>query len=652
MCGIFGFLMSETVSIQCKDLRHLIDRLFILSESRGKESAGLAFMSKGLVHVLKKPCPASRFIRSKDYKRFLDFCASETPPNSATALIGHSRLVTDGSSQQDYNNQPVEKDGLTGIHNGIIVNVSEIYERHPLLTREYEVDTEVLLAIMSEYLRRGFSTPEVLRLAMEEIVGSASVAVFVPEREELAIATNTGSLYFHKSEEGLPMIFASERYILESALSDRKVVKALQTNEVVQLSPGRGIVCRLGDLSNGSITFNTRASTERDIGRAGFVLSNLGNMRSDTLVPEASAELRRCTKCILPETMPFIKFDENGVCNYCKTYVPMHVQGLDSLSNLVDSYKCQDGSPDCLVMFSGGRDSSYGLHVIKAELGLHPIAFSYDWGMLTDLARRNQARMCGLLGVEHIIVSADIKKKREFIRKNIKAWLAKPHLGMVPLFMAGDKQYYYYANQLRKRLGITLLFVCECPLELSRFKAGFCGVNEGPRRIFNISFYEKLNLLFYYASQFIANPAYFNSSLIDTIFAFWSSYFINHDYIFLYNFERWEEDRISQMLINEYDWEVDKEASSTWRIGDGTTAFYNYIYNTVAGFSENDTLRSNQIREGMITRQHALELVAKDNQPRWGSMRWYANVVGFELEKAVDIINSMPKLYDKHHGVS
>ena len=67
---------------------------------------------------------------------------------------------------------------------------------------------------------------------------------------------------------------------------------------------------------------------------------------------------------------------------------------------------------DCLVPFSGGRDSSYSLHFIKKEIGMNPIAFSYDWGMITDLGRRNQSIMCAELGVEHILVSADIRKKR------------------------------------------------------------------------------------------------------------------------------------------------------------------------------------------------------------------------------------------------
>lgn len=74
--------------------------------------------------------------------------------------------------------------------------------------------------------------------------------------------------------------------------------------------------------------------------------------------------------------------------------------------------KKQDGL-DSVVAFSGGRDSSYGLHYFVKELGLKPVAYSYDWGMVTDLARRNQSRMCEKLGIELVVVSADIKKKEK-----------------------------------------------------------------------------------------------------------------------------------------------------------------------------------------------------------------------------------------------
>ena len=47
-------------------------------------------------------------------------------------------------------------------------------------------------------------------------------------------------------------------------------------------------------------------------------------------------------------------------------------RSLDELKALVEPYRSKDGSPDCLVPFSGGRDSMYVMHVIKKELGLNP----------------------------------------------------------------------------------------------------------------------------------------------------------------------------------------------------------------------------------------------------------------------------------------
>ena len=98
-------------------------------------------------------------------------------------------------------------------------------------------------------------------------------------------------------------------------------------------------------------------------------------------------------------------------------YVPKNqVKPFSVLDKLVAPYRSGSNSKaDVLIPFSGGRDSTFVLHYVKQKLGLNPIAYTYDWGMLTDLGRRNIARTCGSLGVENIIVAADIKKKRRNI---------------------------------------------------------------------------------------------------------------------------------------------------------------------------------------------------------------------------------------------
>ena len=170
------------------------------------------------------------------------------------------------------------------------------------------------------------------------------------------------------------------------------------------------------------------------------------------------SKLKRCTKCILPITMLFISFDDKGVCNYCKEYKFYKPKGLDEFKKLFEK---KNENFDCIVTFSGGRDSSYGMHVLKKKLNLNFLTFTYDWGMVTNLARRNQMRMCGFLGIEHILVSADIAKKRKNINKNVKAWLKKPTLGMIPLFMAGDKHFFYWADRVSIQTGTNKIILFE-----------------------------------------------------------------------------------------------------------------------------------------------------------------------------------------------
>ena len=72
---------------------------------------------------------------------------------------------------------------------------------------------------------------------------------------------------------------------------------------------------------------------------------------------------------------------------------------------------------------------------------------------------------------------------------------------------------------------------------------------------------------------------------------------------------------------------------------------YNYIYYVVAGFTEHDTFRSNQIREGQLTRESALNLVKVENRPRYQNIRWYLDTLGLDFEEVIKIINAIPKLY-------
>lgn len=73
----------------------------------------------------------------------------------------------------------------------------------------------------------------------------------------------------------------------------------------------------------------------------------------------------------------------------------------------------------------------------------------------------NTSRACAKLGIEYILVSADIEKKRENVRRNVEAGMRRPDLGTVLLFTAGDKPFYYYANKLKRQLGVEAIIFCQ-----------------------------------------------------------------------------------------------------------------------------------------------------------------------------------------------
>ena len=80
-------------------------------------------------------------------------------------------------------------------------------------------------------------------------------------------------------------------------------------------------------------------------------------------------------------------------------------------------------------------------------------------------------------------------------------------------------------------------------------------------------------------------------------------------------------------------------------MGDGQTTFNNFIYFTLAGFSEFDNFRSNQICEDLLSREEGLSLAKKDNEFKYDVLKNFSEIIGFNLDDVLSKIISLPKLY-------
>lgn len=671
MCGIFGIVSQKNAIDSKEHLLEMTNDLFLLSESRGKEASGIATRNGSVINIYKEPIGASDLIQKEPYKKLVEDLYENN--DSFFALIGHARLATNGLQTDNLNNQPVVTDNTLGVHNGIVVNDSLLWKITKKKPR-FEVDTEVVFELINKYLAQ-YSLAGSVQKMYGDIEGSASLAMFFKNADELVLSTNTGSLYFFTLPSYPLFVFASEEYILLKW--KEKHITDTDSNSVPihHIHAGTGVIIDIKSTkytsftisgrpekrkrNNSKISLGVKDHTDENAHAEETVISlykhlnDLKKIQKHNFDYKAIYALKRCSRCILPETTPFISFDANGVCNFCHEHRKIPYKGKDALLKLIEPLRSRDGRPDCIVAFSGGRDSSYGLHVLKKELGMNPIAYTYDWGMVTDVARRNEARMVGKLGIEHVIVSADITMKRDHIRKHILAWMKKPDLGMVPLFMEGDKQCEFYADRLAKNNNIDLVIFCRGnELEKDEFKTGHCGIkNADPNGVIhNLAVSGKIKIAMYYAWQYITNPAYINSSIFDTLFAYFSTYIQKHDYIFLWHYIPWDEGKIVSTLKNTYNWETSPETTQTWRTDDGTSAFYNYIYYAGQGFTENDSFRGRQVREGKLTRKKALELVNEENKPRHNALKWYFDRIGLDGDEVLSVVDRMPKLYAHSSG--
>lgn len=603
MCGIFGFIGPDDLdsASATKLVKH--------AQQRGRDSSGMVIYGADGYHAYRADLRVDKLLK----------CI----PPLGHLFFGHSRLVTNGTAD----NQPVMREQIVVLHNGIIVN-EEAAWRELGKTPALGIDTEVIPAIIASHLDGGGLVETAAARVLSVTEGIVACAALIPRLGKLLLFSNNGSLYVGEKAKGI--IFSSERYPLEQIGAEN--IRQVRDAEIVDV-PSQDEPVSIREMATRSID----------------LVPGLGvSAEEERLLQFPQPNFRRCTKCVLPETMPFISFDDKGVCNYCLSYKPRNLpRPKEELFELIEPYRRKNGD-EVIVPFSGGRDSSYGLHLIIHELGLRPVTYTYDWGMVTDLGRRNISRMSAKLGVENIIVAADITKKREYIRRNLNAWLKSPHLGMLSVLTAGDKHFFRHVETIKKQTGIGLNLWGINPLEVTHFKSGFLGVppDFAEEKVYSHGAMKQLRYQSLRAQAMVKSPGYFNRSLWDTLSGeYYRSFTDKTDYFHVFDYWRWDEKVIENTLDSEYEWEHSPDTQTTWRIGDGTAAFYNYAYYTIAGFSEHDTFRSNQVREGDLTREEALRLVEEENSPRYPNLKWYLDVVGVDFKHAIETINRTPRLY-------
>ncbi|MFH2138146.1 MAG: hypothetical protein ABII88_06510 [Candidatus Omnitrophota bacterium] len=122
--------------------------------------------------------------------------------------------------------------------------------------------------------------------------------------------------------------------------------------------------------------------------------------------------MKRCIKCVLPESFPGITFDDKGVCNFC-----LNFKGAEKLNEDKALYFNKfkellkqvqgNGDYDCTVSYSGGKDSTYTLYMMKEVFKLKVLALVLDNGFISEQAFKNIRTVTENIGVDSLVFKPD-----------------------------------------------------------------------------------------------------------------------------------------------------------------------------------------------------------------------------------------------------
>ena len=140
---------------------------------------------------------------------------------------------------------------------------------------------------------------------------------------------------------------------------------------------------------------------------------------------DVGKEMRRCKKCLIPETEQTITFDADGICNMCQVAeerdeVINWEAREQELVEIIEQYRGKHRY-DAIVPFSGGKDSTWVAYVLRKRFNLKLLLVTFNSNFRRPGHLENLERVVRKLGCEHITLRAD----EEIIRKTMKESLKR-----------------------------------------------------------------------------------------------------------------------------------------------------------------------------------------------------------------------------------
>ena len=203
MCSLFGWLDYQGI-VPYRIKKKLTQALANAAEERGTDAAGISYINEGKVIIYKRPKPAHK----------LHF----NSPEGTRAVMGHTRMTTQGDEKHNYNNHPFP--GLAGetsfafAHNGVLWNDKELRNEKQLPDTHIETDSYVAVQLLQQSDKLDVCS---LKEMAETVEGNFTFSVLDQNNNLYIIKGSNPMCLLHFPALGL-YVYASTESIMKNAL--------------------------------------------------------------------------------------------------------------------------------------------------------------------------------------------------------------------------------------------------------------------------------------------------------------------------------------------------------------------------------------------------------------------------------------------------
>jgi N-acetyl sugar amidotransferase len=337
--------------------------------------------------------------------------------------------------------------------------------------------------------------------------------------------------------------------------------------------------------------------------------------------------LKYCVRCCIPETQEGVIFDELGVCQACQSAEQkIHIDWTErekKLREILDAAKAKAGNNyDCIIPISGGKDSTFQLHVLTKVYGMKPLAVTFSHNWFSETGWYNLQNSLEQFNVDHVMFTPN----RALVNK-----LAKHSLAGI-----GDSCWHCHAGvgafplQAAVRFNIPLLIWGESIAESSG-RASYLN----PVRKFDREYFTKVSAKLR-PDQMVRDDVSLRDLEPFQVPSAEDCERVGVFGIHLGDYVFWDDERQTEFVRDTYGWKETQVEGSFKRYKSAECIMpgvHDLACYTKRGYGRATFHASVDVRAGLLSRDEAWDLIRANDGVRPEGLDYYLKITGMSEEE-------------------